>query len=241
MVRYNKEYIHADFYPNDDVFPPYPAEKNYRLHYEPWYDDTADYNTNAKSYYDYLARFNRIMQEMPKAFQDGINRALNRDVAVENTETVTLTKAGDWKGTSANPDGYDDLITLNADANFSTKTKTKQYKNLSPNGFTIHNGSENYSGVWSPDYGEVLRAVDDELGRLTQENQGLKNALQKIIDNLYESGAITSKDLGDFSFKDGRNIATGNINFFGGKADGAHFIRTNNGQTENDVTAGIGG
>lgn len=239
MVRYNHEFLSGDF-SHFDVFPPFPAEKNYRLHYEPWYDDTADYNTNAKSYYDYLARFNYLMKKMPKAFQDAINRSLNRDVGVENTETITLLKSGDWKGTEENPEGYDDLISLKANANFSTQTKTEQFKHLPPNGFTIPNGSENYNGVWSPDYRDVLRAIDDEMGRLTDENQGLKNALQKIIDNLYNSGALTSKDLENFNFKDGRDIATGNINFFGGVADGSYFIRTNNGQTENDITAGIG-
>lgn len=240
MVRYNEEFLSGDFENNFGAYPPYPAEKNYRLHYEPWYDDTADYNTNAKSYYDYLARFNHLMSKMPKAFQDAINRALNRDVDVKNTDTVTLTKDGDWKGSKDNPNGYDDLITLSASTHFSDQTKTKQFKNLPPNGFTISNGSENYGGVWSPDYGDVLNAIDDEMGRLTAENQGLRKALQKLIDNLYNSGALTSKDLDNFDFKDGRNIATGNINFFGGKADGNSFIRTNNGKTENDVTAGIG-
>ena len=30
--------------------------------FAPWYDDRADYNTDAKSYYDYLARNNKIME-----------------------------------------------------------------------------------------------------------------------------------------------------------------------------------
>ena len=65
----------------------------------------------------------------------------------------------------------------------------------------------------------------------------LESALKKIIANLEESGAWTGGLSGDFN--SGRDIATGNINIFGGTADGNSFIRTNNGQTENDLAGGI--
>lgn len=35
---------------------------NNRRNFKPWYDDRADYNTNAKSYYDDLARKNKLIQ-----------------------------------------------------------------------------------------------------------------------------------------------------------------------------------
>lgn len=80
--------------------------------------------------------------------------------------------------------------------------------------------------------------------RITNENNALKerielleNALRKIIENLEGSGAWTGGLTG--SFNQGRNIATGNINVFGGTPDGASFIRTNNGSTENDLAGGI--
>ena len=65
----------------------------------------------------------------------------------------------------------------------------------------------------------------------------LESALKKIIANLEESGAWTGGLSGDFNI--GRDIATGNINIFGGTADGNSFIRTNNGQTENDLAGGL--
>ena len=117
---------------------------------EPFYSDVADYNTNAKSYYDYLARFNGFLHEMV----DYINDLADRLDDMENE-------------------------------------------------------------------------VDD-----------LWDALQKIIDNLYDSGAITSKDPKDFDFKKDRNIATGNINLFTNKSDGDTFIRTTKGKEEYDVTVG---
>ena len=65
----------------------------------------------------------------------------------------------------------------------------------------------------------------------------LESALTKIIANLEESGAWTGGLQGDFNSD--RDIATGNINIFGGTADGNSFIRTNNGQTENDLAGGL--
>lgn len=80
--------------------------------------------------------------------------------------------------------------------------------------------------------------------RITAENNALKeriealeNALRKIIENLEGSGAWSGGMTG--SFNQGRNIATGNINLFGGTPDGNSFIRTNNGSTENDLSGGI--
>nr|DAO17963.1 MAG TPA: Protein of unknown function (DUF1640) [Caudoviricetes sp.] len=80
--------------------------------------------------------------------------------------------------------------------------------------------------------------------RITAENNALKekiealeNALRKIIENLEGSGAWTGGLTGGFN--QGRNIATGNINLFGGTPDGNSFIRTNNGSTENDLSGGI--
>lgn len=35
---------------------------NDRRFFKPWYDDRADYNTNAKSYYDDLARKHKLIQ-----------------------------------------------------------------------------------------------------------------------------------------------------------------------------------
>lgn len=69
------------------------------------------------------------------------------------------------------------------------------------------------------------------------EYDKVKGALDKIIANLESSGAWQGGITGNF--KPNRNIATGNINVFGGQPDGNSFIRTNNGQTENDLAGGI--
>lgn len=80
-------------------------------------------------------------------------------------------------------------------------------------------------------------ALKERIETLENANAGLQNALRKIIENLEGSGAWTGGLTGGFN--QGRNIATGNINLFGGTPDGSSFIRTNNGSTENDLSGGI--
>lgn len=95
---------------------------------------------------------------------------------------------------------------------------------------------------------EKVKELNDRITRennqLRQEIQTLKekgdeanHALQEIINNLTSSGAWSGGLTGGFT--QGRNLATGNINIFGGTPDGASFIRTNSGQSENDLAGGI--
>ena len=244
-----------------------------RRYYKPWYDTQADYNTNAKSYYDYLARYNHFLGIV----NDYLNRLLNRDLLVKDTKTIDLTKLGDWLNNGGcYPDNYDDEITIKADVKVSKETEsytkdkelfnypkiaTKLYgKTLSfPNAIKVKD-----DGLYARDYTQILDDIFDllakiqdkidqifhKLSELDSKIQNLEtrinnkidkvsDALQKLIDNLYKSGAITSNDINNFEFKPGRNIATGNINLFGGTPDGNSFIRTSKDKEENDITAGI--
>lgn len=80
---------------------------------------------------------------------------------------------------------------------------------------------------------DLQRQIQDQ----ATKNNDLKDTLTKLISNLEKSGAWAGGLKGNF--KEGRNIATGNINIFGGTPDGNSFIRTNNGSTENDLSGGI--
>lgn len=88
---------------------------------------------------------------------------------------------------------------------------------------------------------EARQRDKEDLQRQLQDqatkNNDLKDTLTKLISNLEKSGAWAGGLKGNF--KEGRNIATGNINIFGGTPDGNSFIRTNNGSTENDLSGGI--
>lgn len=69
--------------------------------YLPIYNEKADYNTNAQSYYDYLARINRYLHEI----ENVINIILERLEHLENIETkqtlsITPTQIGKLKDIS---------------------------------------------------------------------------------------------------------------------------------------------
>lgn len=225
--------------------------------YLPFYDEFSDYNTNAKSYYDYLARYNKMMM----LFYDFINRLLRRDLIVLDTKSIEIIKNGSWiDNGECKPNNFDDLIELLANVKISKLTET-YFINEYEIDFIVNNAiSIRDDGIFAPDYIDLiedlysrLKNLDDRIinieneliqldNRITNnENKinNLENALQKIVDNLFSSGAITNNNINTFNFKTGRDIATGNINLFGGTVDGSSFIRTNSGNTENDITAGI--
>ena len=134
-------------------FNPFHFKRNTYL---PHYDTGADYNTNSKSYYDYLSRVNKIL-EMFKKF---IIRLLNRDVKVEDTNTVKMKKEGDWidNGKGCPPDNYDDEIILSAEVK---RSKGKETLILNENEYEVGNAlSEKQDGLFSPDYKELLEEFE---------------------------------------------------------------------------------
>lgn len=233
--------------------------------YEPWYDDRKDYNTDAPSYYDYLAHRNynnRLVIEL-------LNRVARRNITVTDTPSVDLTKTNDWISEDA-CNHYHDVIDLKADVRLSKQTTSKKMgsKRITKEITQIPNATKIFDdGVYTPDYSDFIddlynisTNLDDKIDKeisdrqesernlesrltekitqLTGENEKLKTVLEKLINNLKNSGAWEG-DAYTGNFADGRNIATGNINLFGGTPDGNHFIRTNNGQTEDDLAGGI--
>lgn len=122
--------------------------------------------------------------------------------------------------------------------------------------FTVNNGTKiNSDGVWSPDLLEVVKELSKTLTGMNERLNKLEtratdirnvtNAVNSIVDHLKKSGAwdpnATPSKSTDISggLKDGINLAYGNINIFGGSPDGKSYIRTNSGQTENDLAGGI--
>lgn len=89
----------------------------------------------------------------------------------------------------------------------------------------------------SKDGGSVMLP---ETGVSLDEYNKLKTAFIKVLQNLESSGAWshTGADILSGGFVSNRNIATGNINIFGGTPDGNSFIRTNDGRTDNDLAGG---
>ena len=83
--------------------------------------------------------------------------------------------------------------------------------------------------------------VLNDFNNLKNDYNQLKGAFTALLQNLKNSGAWnqTGNTIFEGSLRPDRNIATGNINLFGGTVDGSAFIRTNNGKTENDLAGGI--
>ena len=69
----------------------------------------------------------------------------------------------------------------------------------------------------------------------------MASAFTKVLQNLKDSGAWvqTGDTIFEGNFASGRNIASGNINLFAQDEDGNYFIRTNEGQSQNDLLGGI--
>ena len=201
-----------------------------KRHFKPWYDDDADYNTNAKSYYDYLGF--RIAQI--DAIIDAINKLIKRNIKTNQTDTVDLQKLGDWSS--------DDIITLLANVKVSHETL---------NAIEIRNDGLFVKNL-KPLIDDLQRQVNEikeELEEIKNQIQNIKNELskhdrviRKIVQSLINNGSWSApqgQDILDGDFISGHGVASGNINFFGGTQDGGHYIRTNGGHTEDDVTAGI--
>lgn len=325
--------------------PPRPYPKylpwSFEGHWQPWYDDRRDYNTNAPSYYDYLAHQKFLSDEAIEL----INRNARRNFYVTDTNSINLTKNGDWVD-NENPCTskdwqavvreryyYDDIVEIVADLKVSTQkvdvtiagmtqtcpnvlrvlsdgayvpdytafiadlrnrvstsegeinrinnrtytqTETNTFKPAisgainngqtlnfkgdvkkssqttqktcfydngqtyktyqAPNALTIFN-----DGLYSPDNAELFKQLATDLKNAKAENEKLRTALQKIVTNLFQAGAITSEDINSFNFNNDTYIANGNINVYAVNANSNTLIKTHARTTNKtgDIVVGL--
>ena len=325
--------------------PPRPFPKylpwSFEGHYQPWYDDRRDYNTNAPSYYDYLAHQKFLSNEAI----DLINRNARRNFYVTDTNSIDLTKKGDWVD-NENPCTskewqpaqreryyYDDIVEIIADLKVSTQkvsvtiagmTQTcpnvlrvltdgafvpdysafiadlrnrlssaegeinrinnRTYTQTETNTFkpaitgAINNGQtlnfkgdvkksaqttqktcyfadgqtyKTYTaqnalaiyndGLFSPDNSQLFTQLATDLKNAQAENAKLKTALQKIVTNLHQAGAITSDNIDNFTFNNNTYIANGNINVYAQNAGSSTLIKTHptNANKTGDIVVGL--
>lgn len=191
--------------------PPYNNHHHIHNHHftaNPWYNDRADYNTNAPSYYDYLARYN-MTEELIKEI---LNRLLRRNIEVIDTNCIDLTKEGDWidngtcdTGTGILPNNYDDVIKLQAEVILSKIVKDINI------GETIglqkiKNAIECLEdGLFAPDYTDVLKKIDQTLTILINA-QGSSGVIEvpRDIDSTTSNNLADGLDLG--KYEDDTNI-----------------------------------
>lgn len=77
-----------------------------------------------------------------------------------------------------------------------------------------------------------IQNIQNDMRRIEQKTDGQGQELNKIIQNLTESGAYNGQNFNG-------HIAYGNINLFSETIDGNLYIRTNNGHSEGDISAGV--
>lgn len=142
----------------------------FKKSYLPSYNDLADYNTNAQSYYDYLAKFNKVLS----IIVDYINELMKRDVNIEDTETIDFTKLKNWINCYQPCKEKNMEILFKADVIFSKETI--DYITLRSGVQTLDNATYNNSGVFTPNFKKILDLFDNDI------NENLKKILKNIED-----------------------------------------------------------
>lgn len=162
----------------------YPWSTNWSLenHYQPWYDDRRDYNTNAPSYYDYLANTNRYLDKLTWL----TNRVARRNINVQSTNAIHYTKEFDWidegKERGIN---WHDIINLKCELVLSKLVKRLQYQQLdgtykdleSPNSLVIEN-----DGLYNPDVTNYLLELNKDVRALNTKIDNLKDDILRAVD-----------------------------------------------------------
>ena len=193
-----------------------------------------------------------------------MNKLLDQNIETLETNTVRLLKDGDWKkyhvenGKVVYDNGGSNIEKLSAYVKISkvalndiqAKDDGIWSENFQPKIDALNRRVDELDAKVERYHTELTNLInaltqrvsklESRVSRLESRVATLENALKKLLQNLYESGAWSHDgDMLNGHLNSGRNLATGNINLFGGSQDGNSFIRTNSGHTENDITAGI--
>lgn len=115
MTELSKEHLNP-------IRAPYSLEG----HWQPWYDDRRDYNTNAPTYFDYLSN-NAYLN---KQTIDLLNEVESRDIETNSTKSVKMQRLGNWHG-------VDKHITLQSDVILSKASDN--YLSIKDDGLHVHN------------------------------------------------------------------------------------------------------
>ena len=162
---------------------------------------------------------------------EGYIRIDNKGTNNSSDSLLFFSEVDVYEGTS--PRSYSPSVKCALDSLNNKEDNDKQTLTLNNNVLSISNGNS----VTLPAQGVSTQ----DFNNLKNEYNQLKGAFTALLQNLKNTGAWnqTGDTIFEGSLRPDRNIATGNINIFGGTVDGNAFIRTNNGKTENDLAGGI--
>lgn len=149
--------------------------QEYQTSYRPYFDYKRDYQTDAPSYYDYLGNLNNIFTSIIETINkqvDYVNAIANKDIKIEDTETIKLIMQGDFK--------VDNQILLKGRLRISDNIESKSYNNKS---FDIRNAIiVKDDGIYIRDYTDVI----EYLSGLIKANTEIINNHSNDIYNLQE-------------------------------------------------------
>ena len=162
----------------------YPWSTNWSLenHYQPWYDDRRDYNTNAPSYYDYLANTNRYLDKLTWL----TNRVARRNINVQSTNAIRYIKEYDWIDENKERGiNWHDIVNLKCELVLSKLVKRFQYQQLDgrykdlegPNSLVIEN-----DGLYNPDVTNYLLELNKDVRALNTKIDNLKEDILRAVD-----------------------------------------------------------
>ena len=174
--------------------PPRPWPKylpwSFEGHWQPWYDDRRDYNTNAPSYYDYLAHQKFLSNEAI----DLINRNARRNFYVTDTNSIDLTKKGDWVDNENPCNGkdwqptpreryyYDDIVEIIADLKVSSQKVDVTIAGMTqtcPNVLRVLT-----DGAFVPDYSAFIADLRNRVSGAEGEINNLKQQTEKQANDI---------------------------------------------------------
>lgn len=158
-------------------------------HWQPWYDDRRDYNTNAPTYYDYLSHFNHLL----KTITELLNRVARRNIEVEDTNCIDLTKINDWIDEGNECHSYHDIITLKADVILSTYQKAINFDGKSYNLTNAISCLD--SGLYASDYLPLIQALADKLNKEISDSNDKYQDLQDQINQINQEITNIKNDI----------------------------------------------
>ena len=162
-----------------------------------------------------------------------------------NNRTYTQTETNTFKPSITGAINNGQTLNFKGDVKKSAKTTQKTCQTADGQTYKTYTaGNElviNNDGLYSPDNTELFKQFATDLKNAQAENSKLRSALQKIVTNLHQAGAITSDNIDNFNFNNNTYIANGNINSYAQNANSTTIIKTHatNTNKTGDIVVGL--
>lgn len=184
--------------------PPRPCTTylpwSFEGHWQPWYDDRRDYNTNAPSYYDYLAHQKFLSNEAI----DLLNRVARRNIKVEDTNCINFTKTNDWIDEGNPCETWHDIITLKCEVILSSYKKAV---NFDGNDYALTNIISCLNdGLYSPDYLPFLTHLKNKLNQEIEDRKNADNVLRNDLNQEIQNRIDADNNLRNYINREVNNI-----------------------------------